>query len=70
MPTWLRALTQSAGTKTVQGVDVSSFQGAPGGWSNVAGNIVWAAVKVTELEPDGTRYVRSEEHTSELQSPC
>lgn len=57
MLTWFRSLTQSAGTKTVQGVDVSSFQGTPGGWSNVAGNIAWAAVKVTELEPDGTRYV-------------
>ena len=57
MPTWLRALTQSAGTKTVQGVDVSSFRGAPGGWSNVTGNIVWAAVKVSELEPDGAGYV-------------
>jgi lysozyme len=55
--TWFRSLTQSAGTKTVQGVDVSSFEGTPGAWSNLAGNIVWAAVKVSELEPDGTRYV-------------
>ena len=39
------------------GVDVASFQGAPGTWTKAAGNIVWAAVKLTELEPNGTKYV-------------
>ncbi len=39
------------------GVDVSSFQGPPGDWVSAAGDIVWAAVKLTELETNGTRYV-------------
>jgi hypothetical protein len=39
------------------GVDVSSFQGPPGDWISVAGDIVWAAVKLTELQANGTRYV-------------
>jgi len=55
--TWFRSLTQPAARKTLPGVDVSSFRGLSGGWSNLAGNIAWAAVKLTELEPDGTRYV-------------
>jgi Glycosyl hydrolases family 25 len=33
------------------GVDVASFQGAPGAWTGVAGDIGWAAVKFTELQP-------------------
>jgi lysozyme len=61
--TWLRSLTQAAAHKTLPGVDVSSFRGASGGWSSVAGNIGWAAVKVTELEPDGTRYVNPDAAT-------
>lgn len=39
------------------GVDVASWQGTPGQWQRAAGRISWAAVKLTELEPDGTRYV-------------
>ncbi len=39
------------------GVDVASFQGPPGDWTSAAGDIVWAAVKLTELEPNGTNYV-------------
>jgi len=39
------------------GCDVSSFQGAPGAWKSAAGDIAWAGVKFTELEPGGTRYV-------------
>jgi lysozyme len=35
----------------VDGVDVSSFQGAPATWSAEAGAIQWAAVKITELIP-------------------
>jgi lysozyme len=31
------------------GVDVSSFQGAPAQWRAEAGDIAWAAVKITEL---------------------
>jgi lysozyme len=52
-----QARTQSAAKVTQPGVDVSSFQGPPGDWTAAAGDIVWAAVKVTELEPGGTRYV-------------
>jgi lysozyme len=39
------------------GVDVSSFQGPPGDWVTVAGDIDWAAVKLTELQPTGVKYV-------------
>ncbi len=39
------------------GVDIASFQGTPGQWKGAAGDIGWAAVKITELQPDGTRYV-------------
>lgn len=39
------------------GVDVSSFQGPPGDWVAAAGDIDWAAVKLTELQPNGTKYV-------------
>jgi len=42
---------------TIRGVDVASFQGLPGQWKAAAGNIDFAAVKVTELQPAGTRYV-------------
>lgn len=41
----------------IEGVDVASFQGSPGSWTSAAGNIVWAAVKLTELEANGTKYV-------------
>ncbi len=41
----------------LHGVDVSSFQGLPSHWSQVAGPISWAAVKITELEPNGVHYV-------------
>jgi hypothetical protein len=44
------------------GVDVSSFQGPPGDWTTVAGDFVWAAVKLTELQPNGTRYVNPDAH--------
>lgn len=40
-----------------EGVDVASFQGTPGQWRGAAGDIGFAAVKLTELSPDGTRYV-------------
>ena len=40
-----------------EGVDVSSYQGAPGQWRAEAGQIGFAAVKLTELGADGTRYV-------------
>jgi hypothetical protein len=39
------------------GVDVASFQGSPDSWASAAGDIVWAGVKLTELEPNGTKYV-------------
>ncbi len=56
------ATTQTGGAaaaaiKTIQGVDVSSFQGAPASWSKEAGAIKWAAVKITELEPKNVRFV-------------
>jgi GH25 family lysozyme M1 (1,4-beta-N-acetylmuramidase) len=53
----LRRLDIRAARRKIAGVDVSSYQGPPATWRTVAGNFVWAAVKVTELEPDGTRYV-------------
>ena len=39
------------------GVDVASFQGSPGSWTSAVGNFDWAAVKFTELEPNGTKYI-------------
>lgn len=42
---------------SLPGVDVSSFQGRPASWMPAAGNISWAAVKITELQPSGVRYV-------------
>lgn len=39
------------------GVDLASFQGQPDHWSGAAGKFSWAAVKITELEPSGNRYV-------------
>jgi lysozyme len=53
----LRRIVSRAARKHLPGVDVSSFQGRPGSWAKAAGNITWAAVKFTELQPDGTRYV-------------
>ncbi|HEY1644460.1 MAG TPA: GH25 family lysozyme [Streptosporangiaceae bacterium] len=53
----LRALITPAAKKLPKGVDVASFQGPPATWTKNAGNISWAAVKFTELEPNGNRYV-------------
>jgi|HubBroStandDraft_5_1064220.scaffolds.fasta_scaffold02959_3 GH25 family lysozyme M1 (1,4-beta-N-acetylmuramidase) len=53
----LRNLTKAAPEKVQHGVDVSAFQGAPASWSKQAGSFTWAAVKITELEENGTRYV-------------
>jgi lysozyme len=39
------------------GVDLASFQGTPAQWKAAAGNISWAAVKLTELQPGGRVYV-------------
>jgi lysozyme len=39
------------------GVDVASFQGLPSQWKPQAGAIDWAAVKITELQTNGNRYV-------------
>ena len=52
-----RNLTYTATQTLIRGVDVSSYQGAPTDWSRVAGSFSWAAVKITELEANGTRYV-------------
>src|ERR1039458_2170284 len=57
MLSWLRSLTDTAARRLLTGVGVSSCRGAPGAWRGAAGNISWAAVKLTELEPGGTRYV-------------
>ena len=38
---------------TLPGIDVSSFQDAPGRWMPLAGKIEWAAVKFTELSAAG-----------------
>ena len=54
----MRLLESRVAVRRMQaGVDVSSYQGPPAAWRAEAGNIVWAAVKLTELEPNGTRYV-------------
>ena len=39
---------------TLPGVDVSSYNVAPGSWKAVAGDIRWAAVKLTEVAADDT----------------
>lgn len=71
MFTWLRRLIHrapgggtgaasaqsSSATGTLPGVDVASYQGTPSQWRGLAGSISWAAVKITELQPGGTRYV-------------
>lgn len=49
--------TAASVPKTIQGVDVASFQGPPATWSPEAGAIKWAAVKITELEPGNVRFV-------------
>jgi lysozyme len=54
---WLRGVTDRSASKMLHGVDVSSFQGRPEQWRAEAGAISWAAVKITELEPSGLRYV-------------
>jgi len=41
----------------IHGVDVASYQGLPSAWRSEAGQIRWAAVKLTELQPNGVRYV-------------
>lgn len=60
MLSWLRGRAPKAGAKLILGVDVSSFQGLPGAWRAEAGQIRWAAVKLTELEPNGVRYVSAD----------
>jgi GH25 family lysozyme M1 (1,4-beta-N-acetylmuramidase) len=53
-----RNLTNAtAATGRLAGVDVSSYQGTPGQWVPDAGGFSWAAVKITELEPKGIKYV-------------
>lgn len=42
---------------TLPGVDLASFQGQPATWQAHAGAIDWAAVKLTEYQPGGARYV-------------
>ena len=54
---WLRGVTDRSASKMLRGVDVSSFQGRPRQWRAEAGAISFAAVKITELEPSGLRYV-------------
>lgn len=39
---------------TLPGIDVSSYQGAPGQWMPLAGKIGWAGVKVSELSAAGS----------------
>ena len=53
-----RNLTNAtATTGNLAGVDVASFQGTPDQWVPTAGDFSWAAVKITELEPNGIKYV-------------
>jgi GH25 family lysozyme M1 (1,4-beta-N-acetylmuramidase) len=41
---------------TIAGVDLSSFQGSPRNWQPIAGNIAYAAVKLTEYSAGARRY--------------
>ena len=41
----------------LRGVDLASFQGLPGEWRTKAGEFDFAAVKLTELGANGSRYV-------------
>jgi len=43
--------------RMLAGCDVASFQGSPGSWTSAVGDFVWAGVKLTEFEPNGTKYV-------------
>lgn len=51
------ARTAVAVSALPKGVDVASYQGPPPSWTVTAGNISWAAVKLTELGTGGSRYV-------------
>ena len=53
----LQSIVSRPARKMLHGVDVSSFQGRPAQWKAQARFFTWAAVKITELEPNGTRYV-------------
>ena len=53
----LRALATSRPGGFQVGVDVAVYQGPPADWRSAAGKFSWAAVKLTELEPGGIRYV-------------
>lgn len=48
------AVGPAASVKMLAGVDVSSFNGTPGQWKPLAGDIAWAAVKVSEYSPAGS----------------
>jgi len=50
-----------AAVKMLPGCDVSSFNGAPGQWKPLAGDISWAAVKVSEYSAAG-EYVNPDFH--------
>jgi lysozyme len=54
---WLQTLASRSGGGLQVGVDVSVFQGPPPDWRTAAAKFSWAAVKLTELEPGGVRYV-------------
>jgi lysozyme len=57
MLSWILPRGKPAIRHMLPGVDVSGYQGPPGSWVPIAGKIVWAAVKITEFEPDGKRYL-------------
>jgi GH25 family lysozyme M1 (1,4-beta-N-acetylmuramidase) len=52
--------SEPAAVKTIPGVDVSSFQGAPSSWQAAAGNVKWVAVKLTELQPNNVPFVNTD----------
>ena len=39
--------------KVLRGIDAASFQGPPADWKTLAGNISWAAIKISELSAAG-----------------
>jgi len=53
----VRNLINATAARHLQGVDVSSYQGEPAQWVPDGGAFSWAAVKITELQADGTRYL-------------
>src|SRR5256885_152152 len=53
-----------------QRIDLVPYKGQSGGTERAAGNLVHLALTVSDVDALRQQLLRSEEHTSELQSPC